>query len=776
MKRSLFWILMILLAFSLLFVSCNNKKEPDNPTKNEETTNSDEITTQSPCAVNGHLFGVWYTTTEPTCTETGMERHDCENCDYYEQQRVAAGHTEVSIAPIAPTCTEQGLSEGKYCSACNTVLVEQTVVAALGHKLENNVCTVCQYSDGLGFELRYDDTYSVKVNDASKLPAELIIPATYCGKPITTIESNAFIDCIKLTSVTIPDSITYIGQGAFMGCTRLTEITLPVLGDTTDGNYATYLGYIFGSYLYQANDEYVPTSLKSVVVTGGTRIGKGAFYGCTGLTSITIADSITFIDQSAFADCTGLTDLIIPNSVTTIGKYAFNGCTGLSSISIPDSVISLGDGAFTDCTNLTNVSIGNNVTSIGDNAFKGCTNLASISIGNNVTTIGQSAFSDCISLIDIVIPDSVTTISDYAFDGCLGLTSVIIPNSVIEIGTAAFSDCTGLTSVILGENVAIIGSSAFKGCTGFTSITMGESVTNIGSSAFSGCKGLTSITIPNSVTSIGKSAFYNCSGLTEITIPFVGATKDGSSDTYFGYIFGAFSYNTNGLYVSSSLKSVIITGGTYIDKGAFYKCEGLSSITIADSITSIGDSAFELCTGLTSITIPRGVISIGEFAFEDCRGLTSIAIPSNVKNINYGAFNLCTGLTSVHITNMSAWCEIVFADETANPLYYAGQLYLNGDLVTKLVIPNNISKIGNYAFYNCTALTDVTIPANITYIGQNAFYGCSALTSATFAKTSEWRLHDDSTNAGLNSTALSTPTDAAKALNKYYYKYYWTRA
>ena len=193
-----------------------------------------------------------------------------------------------------------------------------------------------------------------------------------------------------------------------------------------------------------------------------------------------------------------------------------------------------------------------------------------------------------------------------------------------------------IPSVYQNGAVTSIGSSAFDGYTGLTSITIPNSVTSIGVYAFRDCSGLTSITIPDSVTSIGSSAFSGCRSLEAITIPFVGAEAGKtSSNTYqypFGYIFGTSSYtggtaveqhyygsSTSGTiystyYIPSSLRSVTVTGGNILC-GAFYNCSMLTSVTVGNGVTSIGDWAFSWCSGLTSITMPNSVTSIGDYAF-----------------------------------------------------------------------------------------------------------------------------------------------------------------
>ena len=177
---------------------------------------------------------------------------------------------------------------------------------------------------------------------------------------------------------------------------------------------------------------------------------------------------------------------------------------------------------------------------------------------------------------------------------------------------------------------------------------------------------------------------------------------------------------------------------TSIGSEAFRGCTNLTSVTIPNSVTSIGDWAFYDCTRLKSVTIPNSVTSIGEMAFGICTGLTSITIPDSVTSIGGDAFWCCTGLAAVHITDLAAWCKIDFyifqwgvEYESSNPLGHAHNLYLNGNLVTDLVIPDSVMSINDAAFFGCTSLTSVTIPDGVTSIGSAAFYGCSSLTSVT---------------------------------------------
>ena len=172
----------------------------------------------------------------------------------------------------------------------------------------------------------------------------------------------------------------------------------------------------------------------------------------------------------------------------------------------------------------------------------------------------------------------------------------------------------------------------------------------------------------------------------------------------------------------------------------------IKSVVIVDGVTSIGNYAFQSCADLTFVTIPNSVLSIGIRTFSGCKSLTSIEIPNSVTSIGSHAFDGCIGLKAVHISDLTAWCKISFGntysntheDYGTNPLNYAHNLYLNGTLIADLVIPNNVTGIGGYAFYGCTTLTSVTISNSVTSIGDFAFAGCSGLTAVYMSDLAAW--------------------------------------
>ncbi len=548
--------------------------------------------------------------------------------------------------------------------------------------------------------------------------ADIVIPATYNDLPVAGIGESAFRGCSSLTSITIPDSVTSIGGWAFESCSNLTSVTI--------GNGVTSIGiYAFG-YCSSLASITIPDSVTSIgesafhycsgltsvtIGNGVTSIGHEAFFTCVNLTNITIPDSVTSIGYKAFAECFSLTSVTIPDSVTSIGGWAFESCSNLTSVTIGSGVTSISEAAFIGCSCLTSITVPDGVTSIDEEAFWGCSRLRSITIPDGVTNIGDFAFFGCVQLVEVWNNSSLTIQQGSDSNGYVGYYALVVHTSASDVSnlrttddgyifyvdgeTVYLMEYTGIdTELILPNNYNgapyDIYQFAFSDCSSLTGITIPNGVTSIGNYAFHNCKSLTSIIIPDSVTNIGSFAFRGCSKLVEVWNNSSLTIQKGSSsngyvgryalvvhtsasevsnlhttdDGYVFYVDGETIYlmgytgNDNELILPSNYNGAPYDIYTY----AFSGCNKLTSITIPDGVTSIGDFAFYGCSSLISINIPDGVTNIGQYAFFGCNILTTIIIPDSVTNIGQYAFSGCNILTTINFHGTKAQWNAITKD------------------------------------------------------------------------------------------------------------------
>ena len=592
---------------------------------------------------------------------------------------------------------------------------------------------------------------------------------------VTSIGEGAFSSCEGLKSITIPASVTSISKYAFGGCSKLETMTVE------DGNAVYDSRNGCNAIIEKLTNTLIIGCKNSTIPFGVTTIGDGAFSVCKGLKSITIPASVTTIGEDAFEGCLDLATVTVYAPSCTLGIDAFENCPALTIYVFRDLVDDYkdadnwsnykdritemltpngncgenvrwvltgespnytltisGTGAIQDAvwgsmpwnsykSSITTLIIEDGVTSISEQAFVGCSSLTSVTIPASVETIGMYAFYGCNSLTSIEIPSGVTTIGKFAFYDCIGLTTIEIPASVTSIGINPFYGCSGLESIsvasgntkydsrnkcnaiieketnklivgcknsVIPDDVTAIGESAFNGCTGLTSIEIPASVTTIGEWVFENCTSLKSIEIPASVTSIGINAFYGCSGLESISVAEGNPTYDSRN-------------NCNAL-IETKKNTLIV---------------GCKNSVIPDDVTSIGNYAFKGCTGLTTIEIPAGVTTIGTQAFSGCTDLTSIVIPASVTTIGGYAFWACTGSESISVAS-------------GNAKYHSGgNCLIETESHTLIlgcknsVIPDDVTTIGDFAFYDCIGLTTIEIPASVTTIGDYALQNCTSLTS-----------------------------------------------
>ena len=427
--------------------------------------------------------------------------------------------------------------------------------------------------------------------------------------------------------------------------------------------------------------------------------------------------TVTAIDGNTFARCSELTSIVIPSTISSIGGSAFYFCSGLTSIAIPNSV-----------------------TSIGDYAFYYCSGLTSVNIGNGVKNIGFCAFQDCSNLSDVTLPEGLTEIPAYMFNRCTSLVNITIPSSVTNIGESAFMDCSQLKSVSLPTSLQSIGNSAFRYCLELKSITLPQELKSIGEGAFASCP-FDQVSIPASVTAIGSYAFSNVQQSFSV---------DGASTSFSAYDGVLYNKERTTLMQAPVLTTTHTVASTtkVIEMYAFSGCQNLTSVTLPEGLTNIGNHAFYYTSKLTTIKLPESLTYLGSGAFYNISG--EVTIPAAVENIESAfAFEACANLQAIHVAEgnsvLSSDRGVVYNKQKTQLMCMPKGF--EGDYS---ILPGTES-IGyfqydeEWKYYNyssiinvCPKLTSLHIPASVNNIVNRSIRQNASLSSITVDETSPY--------------------------------------
>lgn len=621
------------------------------------------------------------------------------------------------------------------------------------------------------------------------------------------ISNYSFGHCATLESVSLQDITKEIGDYAFDSCLSLSQATAS--GVEKIGRYA-----FRGCTALQSADS---------IISHATSLGQYAFVGCAAITSLRIPGSISSITSNAFRSCTGLTSVVIEDGVTSIGDYAFANCSSLTTITIPPSVASISTTAFVG-TGLSSVttddgmvtlqggmvsSISSEATSINFNmltvhdslvtvvgfmngVFSGKTGLTSLVLPESMRTIPDSCFSGLTNLTAVTLPQNLDAIGRYAFQKCSSLTAISMPDSVRSIGESAFSNTTSLVTLKIDSTSRLetIGATAFYGsrvrttstATGQTNnFLLPNGMKSIGTNAFQGCASLLRFGIRDRNDSIpadcviGDGVFKGCTSLTTVAfgngVSYVGENLfEGSASIEYdtatlpplklvdGWVVGWSGSADDGLVVGAEargiaqralsewttlageltirsdvflcdyafngctkLEKATIEPRSAIPKGLFYGCSKLASVALPEGLQTIGGNAFNGDSSLKSISLPDSLLAIGSYAFSGS-GLTSIVVPDGVTVLGAFCFYNCWAMTTARIGR----------GITDLPIYLFGTAHPNdadGNFshLTTVKFDGEIHDIGNGAFRYNYNLKNFSIPKTTTRIGESAFFECESI-------------------------------------------------
>lgn len=501
------------------------------------------------------------------------------------------------------------------------------------------------------------------------------------------------------TSFVLPNSVTEIKKSAFEESVNLTEITLGFVGATLNGTENTHFGYIYGAGTCEENELFVPNTLKKIAIKGSSKLSRNCFYGLKNIEDFNF-ENILSVESAVFEGCDGITSLEFPNSIvpTKFGKFALQGLNNLENL----IVYELEDIEYFYPSTLKSLTIKNGVK-IFKKSLYNAKSIETVILPNNLEIIQYETFQDFTNLKSIEIPESVTEIGSGVFQNCDSLTEVTIPDQVTSISSRLFEDCDKLLTVNLPANIFYINYKSFYGCNVLKNINFSNisNLMSIGESAFI-FTNITELHLTKNTISIGKYAFDGCALLTDLTLPFVGEDIETLPEE------DASVYTTED-FIPEDVENLTILGGTIPFKLFEVGFPSIKTLTIKDDVSQIDSYAF---TGLTNLE----TINFENISFQ---------------NVGVSAFNGCENLKKVNVDNIETWLDFNFKSKLSNPLYYAKNLYINNVLVEEITIPEEVTEINSYAFYNCLSLKNLYLHQNFKKVNTKALYGCNNLELTT---------------------------------------------
>ena len=569
---------------------------------------------------------------------------------------------------------------------------------------------------------------------------------------VTALPAEAFRGCYALTDVGLPAGFTTFGNYVFYDCKALAEISIP------SGVTAIAKGVFQNCTALM--DVHLPTGLQS--------IGESAFSNCSAMTGIDLPAGLTALGNYVFYSCTALTEIDLPAGITSLPEEAFRGCYALAEINLPDGLTSMGKSVFRDCRALAEITIPAGVTSIPESAFEEAWSLAQIHLPDTLTVINKSAFYRCKAMTAFITPSGVTEIPQGVFQNCTALQSVQLPAGLESIGQNAFRSCTVLTQINFPSGLTSIGQEAFRDtCVGQpdnTIYVLPDSVATFGTNAFYNCGAGLLVTKGSAMETFVKENGYTFAYNAGNGFRYQYKNSSGTYTLYLtGYkgaggnvaipagpaVIGDSAFKDN-----TAITAVTIPDGvTKIDVWAFQNCTNLASATIADSVADIGDDAFKYCAALTDVVFPAGLQRIGSDAFDyacTAEGTHYYVLPDHVATLSWSPFSDCgavlcfnRGSDTAALFQQNQYIYTYTGETDFRYRWYNNEegsseghrerlVQYTGTTNTVAEIPPYVWLLDDDAFRGHSELTRVVIPEGVTRIHSNVFRDCASLTDVVF--------------------------------------------